>query len=171
MAHAIKFRRVMSNCAFERTAGTGYGVSTCFYGPRPLTAAFRPAMKTLGVCAIAGLLVACASTSPTFSPDVAAKSSLGTLSREKCDAVGGVWAGSPTAEFATCTKRANDAGSSCNDHSDCALRCLTSRDVEPGARATGQCEGNDSSFGCFQGIANGRASEILCVDPPPGWSH
>ena len=126
-------------------------------------------MKILFHLALFSILAACApvSTRP-FAPDIAAKSSLGTLSREECDNAGGIWAGTPTAEFAACTKLATDAGATCRDHSECILSCLTANDAAPGSRATGTCEGNDAGYGCSQGVANGRASEIFCNDPPTG---
>lgn len=59
-----------------------------------------------------------------------------------------------------------DAGKSCRDKADCEGKCLLApgSDAVTGAEATGICQANDSPFGCYAEIVDGKVAAALCVD-------
>jgi hypothetical protein len=59
-----------------------------------------------------------------------------------------------------------DAGKACRDKADCEGKCLLSpeSDAVTGAEATGVCQANDSPFGCYAEIVDGKVQAALCVD-------
>ncbi len=59
-----------------------------------------------------------------------------------------------------------DAGKACRDKADCEGKCLLGpeSDAVTGAEATGVCQANDSPFGCYAEIVDGKVAAALCVD-------
>lgn len=59
-----------------------------------------------------------------------------------------------------------DAGKACRDKADCEGKCLlgAESDAVTGADATGVCQANDSPFGCYAEIVDGKVAAALCVD-------
>ncbi len=59
-----------------------------------------------------------------------------------------------------------DAGKACRDKTDCEGKCLLSpeSDAVTGAEAAGLCQANDSPFGCYAEIVEGKVAAALCVD-------
>lgn len=59
-----------------------------------------------------------------------------------------------------------DAGNACRDKTDCEGKCLVPPDSDAvtGAEATGACQANDSPFGCYAEIVDGKVAAALCVD-------
>ena len=86
--------------------------------------------------------------------------------RKACAAVGGDIVRDGLAGYERCKQTLSDGGKTCSDSSECLGRCEVPRDVivnfdEP---VTGQCTANDSPFGCYQAVTNGRAAPPICVD-------
>lgn len=59
-----------------------------------------------------------------------------------------------------------DAGKACRDKTDCEGKCLLPPDSDAvtGAEATGACQANDSPFGCYAEVVDGKVAAALCVD-------
>ncbi|HMJ53770.1 MAG TPA: hypothetical protein VK540_16910 [Polyangiaceae bacterium] len=103
--------------------------------------------------------------------------------KEACDLCEGIWAVHGIAESETCICKANDEGHDCLDGNDCLGECLLDGDPEfhvmeagdpPLGYYLGHCAGYDTTFGCFQRIADNiqgqlpltseQAGEFVCVD-------
>lgn len=70
---------------------------------------------------------------------------------------------------AMCVTRFPDAGKACSDKSDCSGRCITEdeRFLTPAAignSARGLCQPDDSLFGCYAEVVNGRIAQPICAD-------
>jgi hypothetical protein len=89
---------------------------------------------------------------------------------EQCSAAGGtVMVAGGLAPAPMCVVPTPDANRPCTDSSQCVGRCIHDggeADAIPraGARATGRCEPDNASFGCFAEIRRGRATGAMCVD-------
>jgi hypothetical protein len=89
---------------------------------------------------------------------------------EQCAAAGGrVMVAGGLAPAPMCVIPTADANRPCTDSAQCIGRCINDGGEEdeiprPGARATGRCEPDNASFGCFAEIRRGRATRALCVD-------
>lgn len=59
-----------------------------------------------------------------------------------------------------------DAGKACRDKADCEGKCLLPPESTAATdeEATGACQANDSPFGCYAEIVDGRVAAALCVD-------
>lgn len=62
-----------------------------------------------------------------------------------------------------------DANAQCADSSECNGRCLLdidAVDIPPavGAAASGTCEADNATFGCFMEIVAGHARSGVCID-------
>ena len=85
--------------------------------------------------------------------------------RAKCEAAGGSVYPSGLLGWENCIQPYADAGKTCSDSSDCTGGCrYTGSGASIGETVTGTCQINDSPFGCFQSVDNGRATPPLCVD-------
>lgn len=85
--------------------------------------------------------------------------------RQLCQAAGGEVRRAGLLGYENCILPYADAGKTCSDSSDCIGDCrLTSSGAAPEETVTGTCQINDSLFGCFQTVENGRAGHMLCVD-------
>ena len=66
-----------------------------------------------------------------------------------------------------CVRPYADAGKACMGADDCLGKCLLpdTSDAGMGDRtAAGQCEADDSSFGCMTTVEGGRVQAALCID-------
>jgi len=85
--------------------------------------------------------------------------------RERCNAAGGAVLQAGILGAENCIIPYADAGKTCSDSSDCLGDCrLTASRAQPEETVTGTCQINDSPFGCYQTVENGRAGFTLCVD-------
>lgn len=86
--------------------------------------------------------------------------------RQTCEAVGGEIRRDGLAGHEICVQTYADAGQSCRDSSDCLGRCMITGEFADFDAPTdkGQCEVNDSPFGCYQTVEDGKATPGLCVD-------
>lgn len=125
-------------------------------------------------------LGACAYLIPKTSPtETAEPVSLATYSyvevegekataaeRAACDAAGGEVRRDGLLGHEQCIQMYPDAGQSCSDADDCLGGCHAANEgsVRLGEAAKGVCEADDSPFGCFTTISDGRAEGTLCVD-------
>ncbi len=85
--------------------------------------------------------------------------------RQACEAAGGEVHRAGILGYDNCILPYADAGKTCSDSSDCLGDCrMTWPGAQPEETVTGTCQINDSPFGCFQTVENGRAGHTLCVD-------
>ena len=70
-----------------------------------------------------------------------------------------------------CVIRFKDAGKTCSGKADCEGKCfarsatLDSRKYPIGTRAKGQCQSENSEFGCLARVENGKiATVFMCTD-------
>ena len=136
----------------------------------------------IGVIAALGVLTAChtASTPPEV-PDASVDATPADeaayerisfegeratqAERAKCEAAGGELHRAGLLGWENCIQPYADAGQTCSDSSDCTGGCrYTGSGASIGETVTGTCQINDSPFGCFQSVDNGRATPPLCVD-------
>lgn len=59
-----------------------------------------------------------------------------------------------------------DAEKACQDKADCEGKCLLppASEAATGEAATGACQANDSPFGCYAEVVEGKVAAALCVD-------
>jgi hypothetical protein len=92
--------------------------------------------------------------------------SLAAIDKEACAAKGGEIRQEGLLGAWRCVVPYADAGKTCRDDADCEGKCLLSPDSEAatGAEATGVCQANDSPFGCYAEIVDGKVAAAICVD-------
>lgn len=92
--------------------------------------------------------------------------SLAAIDKEGCAAKGGEVRQEGMLGTYRCTVPYADAGKTCTDKSDCEGKCLLPPESEAatGEAATGACQANDSPFGCYAEIVDGKIAAALCVD-------
>ncbi|MDZ7627374.1 MAG: hypothetical protein U5J99_03060 [Parvularculaceae bacterium] len=92
--------------------------------------------------------------------------SLAALDQEACKAKGGEVRQEGMLGAWRCTLPYADAGKVCRDKTDCEGKCLLPPQSEaaPGEAASGVCQANDSPFGCYAEIEDGKLGAALCVD-------
>ena len=92
--------------------------------------------------------------------------SLAAIDKEACAAKGGEVRQEGLLGTYRCTVPYADAGKACTDKSDCEGKCLLPPEPEAatGEAATGACQANDSPFGCYAEILDGKIAAALCVD-------
>lgn len=86
--------------------------------------------------------------------------------RKSCEAAGGEIRRDGLAGHEICVQTYADAGKACRDSADCLGRCMITGEFADFDTSTdaGQCEVNDSPFGCYQTVEDGKATPALCVD-------
>ena len=87
--------------------------------------------------------------------------------RARCEAVGGVIQKAGRLGWQQCVQTFADAGEACSDSADCIGSCLLAGDagsVDPGTPVQGICQADDSPFGCYTSVENGRAGLSICID-------
>ncbi|MEX0644395.1 MAG: hypothetical protein WD076_03750 [Parvularculaceae bacterium] len=93
---------------------------------------------------------------------------LAKIDVEACKAGGGEVRQEGMLGLPRCVTPYADAGTTCRDGDDCFGRCLgddatTNYDAPPG-ELVGLCEADDSPFGCYDEIEDGRSTGFICVD-------
>ena len=94
---------------------------------------------------------------------------LSTSDLAQCRSSGGYESVSPFG-IPICQKDYADGGKLCQSTSDCAGRCLSEAPVNAGVGAVGsvvigRCELQESTFGCYGRVENGKLAEpYVCVD-------
>ncbi len=134
------------------------------------------AVKLVGALVAALLLTAC-QTEPIAPATTAAQGAALTqerisfeseratdAEREKCHAAGGEVHQAGLLGYENCILPYADAGQACSDSSECLGDCRLTDFSKPEDSITGTCQINDSPFGCYQTVENGRAGHMLCVD-------
>ena len=70
--------------------------------------------------------------------------------------------------YPICQKRYADAGQVCANDADCLGGCLDERpeaaDLKIGVAATGRCETESYTPGCYAIIDDGKVKNVLCID-------
>lgn len=92
--------------------------------------------------------------------------SLAAIDKEACAAKGGEVRQEGLLGTYRCTVPYADAGKACRDKTDCEGKCLLPPESEAptGETASGVCQANDSPFGCYAEIIDGKVEAALCVD-------
>ncbi|MEZ5921606.1 MAG: hypothetical protein R3C60_09685 [Parvularculaceae bacterium] len=86
------------------------------------------------------------------------------IDEEACNAAGGVVRPEGLLGMYRCVKPYADAGKACRSSDDCEGKCLVTGDEATGEEATGACQANDSPFGCYAEIVDGKVANAICVD-------
>jgi hypothetical protein len=85
----------------------------------------------------------------------------------ECEARGGRMLPQGRMQTLQCMVSYADAGQGCTDGDQCQGDCRVG-DVatapRAGAAAVGQCQADNSRFGCFTTVENGKAEATICVD-------
>jgi hypothetical protein len=124
-------------------------------------------------------LTACGGEKPPIADEVEDKgdaqsieemraAALAKIDVEACRAGGGEVRQEGLMGLPRCVTPYADVGKACRDGDDCLGRCLadetaTDFDAAPG-EVTGVCEADDSPFGCYGEIEDGRYTGFFCVD-------
>ena len=98
-------------------------------------------------------------------PDVLAlPSDRGQCDATRCAAARGscVWGGIGCTTV--CALSTADEGKRCTDRADCKGFCMTSKDVQKGAKASDTCSKTSVSFGCWNQVLKGVAGGYTCAD-------
>lgn len=90
--------------------------------------------------------------------------SLAAIDRDACEAGGGEVRQEGMLGMYRCVTPFADAGKACRSASDCAGKCLVKDDSPVGGEAVGACQANDSPFGCYAEIEDGKVTTAICVD-------
>ena len=104
------------------------------------------------------------------------------VTKEACDACGGLWDLHGIGEVETCICPTSDAGKSCMDGQQCEGACIVTDDdfqvieqgPDPKGYYVGRCASYDTTFGCYRDIPPGTLErgphvaeegiEDICVD-------
>lgn len=90
--------------------------------------------------------------------------SLAAIDKEACAAVGGEIRQEGMLGMYRCVKPYADAGKECRSGADCEGKCMATGDEATGEEAVGACQANDSPFGCYAEVEDGKVTNALCVD-------
>lgn len=92
--------------------------------------------------------------------------SLAAIDKEACAAKNGEVRQEGLLGAWRCVVPFADAGKVCRDKADCEGKCLAPPESEAvtGDEAAGVCQANDSPFGCYAEIVEGKIAAALCVD-------
>ncbi len=90
--------------------------------------------------------------------------SLAAIDKAACDATGGEIRQEGMLGMYRCVKPYADAGKECRSKSDCEGECRVIGDEMAGEEAVGACQVNDSPFGCYATIEEGKVANAICVD-------
>ena len=140
-------------------------------------------IRTTVFCFAIALIAACAAPatpldeSPTNEPTPSERPRSIKEAREQsrldideraCEAMGGSVRQAGMMGLYHCIVPYADGGKACRSSDDCKGRCRTSNELTdfeaaPGTQV-GQCEMNDSPFGCYGWVEDGTATPMRCVD-------
>lgn len=90
--------------------------------------------------------------------------SLAAVDQEACAAAGGEVRMEGMLGLYRCVKPYADAGKACRSSDDCEGKCLASGPEATGEDAVGVCQANDSPFGCYAEVEDGKVTNAICVD-------
>lgn len=90
--------------------------------------------------------------------------SLAAIDKEACAAAGGEVRMEGMLGMYRCVKPYADAGKACRSGADCEGKCLATDDAMPDAEVVGACQANDSPFGCYAEVEDGKITNAICVD-------
>lgn len=92
--------------------------------------------------------------------------SLAAIDKEACAAKGGEVRQEGMLGTWRCVVPYADAGKACRDKADCQGKCLLPPESEAvtGGEANGACQANDSPFGCYAEVIDGKVAGAICVD-------
>jgi len=90
--------------------------------------------------------------------------SLAAIDQDVCAAAGGEVRMEGMLGMYRCVKPYADAGKACRSSDDCEGKCLASGPEATGEEAVGACQANDSPFGCYAEIEDGKVANAICVD-------
>lgn len=91
--------------------------------------------------------------------------SLADIDRAACDGAGGDVRQEGMLGLYRCVKPYADAGKACRDDADCEGQCRFEGDPPAaGSEAGGVCQRDDSPFGCYSTVEDGRITGGICVD-------
>jgi hypothetical protein len=91
--------------------------------------------------------------------------SLAEIDRAACEGAGGEVRQVGMLGMWRCVKPYADAGKPCRGDADCEGKCLAAADVGTGAGdIKGECQADDSPFGCFTEVEDGKVASAVCVD-------
>lgn len=122
-------------------------------------------MKTL-LTAIVALIALSSTTGFTEEAAQNEMTAQKVIKDEKsCKAEGGDWRRVGQLGIFSCVLKANDAGKSCTDASQCEYNCIAKEGDEPkpGESATGVCQAESVLPSCFTLIVNGIAGGQVCA--------
>ncbi len=90
--------------------------------------------------------------------------SLAAIDREACEGAGGEVRQEGMLGMYRCVKSYADAGKTCRSKSDCEGKCLATDDAMPDEETVGACQADDSPFGCYAEVEDGKITNAICVD-------
>lgn len=90
--------------------------------------------------------------------------SLAEIDREACESAGGEVRQEGMLGLYRCVKPYSDAGKSCRSSGECEGKCLVVDDAATGEDAVGACQKDDSPFGCYSEVEDGKVANAICVD-------
>lgn len=90
--------------------------------------------------------------------------SLAAIDEKACAADGGEVRMEGMLGMYRCVRPYADAGKACRSDADCAGKCLATGEEAAGEDAIGACQANDSPFGCYAEVEDGKVTNAICVD-------
>jgi hypothetical protein len=91
--------------------------------------------------------------------------SLASVDSAACEAGGGEVRQEGMLGMYRCVKPYADAGKACSGKADCEGQCRFEGDAPTdGSPVTGACQRDDSPFGCYSEVEDGKIIHAICVD-------
>ncbi len=131
----------------------------CAACSRPVSAPPEPADKTVDLADANAGDAGEAKTIEDFRAG-----SLAQIDRAACEAGGGEVRQEGMLGLYRCVTPYADAGKACRGDADCEGKCLATDDAAPEAETVGACQANDSPFGCYAEVEDGKVAAAICVD-------
>ena len=113
--------------------------------------------------AAAGDITDVTSGEPKTIEDMRAES-LASVDQAACAAAGGEVRQEGMLGMYRCVTPYADAGKECRSGDECEGKCLSTGDAMTGEEGVGACQANDSPFGCYAEIEDGKVTHAICVD-------
>ena len=140
--------------------------AACTQKPAEAEGAPAPAKNAAdanGESASEGEIVDVTGDQPKSIEDMRAES-LAAIDRAACEAGGGEVRQEGMLGMYRCVTPYADAGKECRSGSDCEGKCLARDGAMTGEETIGACQANDSPFGCYAEVEDGKVTNALCVD-------
>lgn len=90
--------------------------------------------------------------------------SLAAIDRAACESAGGEVRQEGMLGMWRCVTPYADAGKACRGDADCEGKCLATDDAMADEDVGGACQRDDSPFGCYAEVEDGKITEAICVD-------